>query len=380
MLQPRLLLLLALALTPPIHAQASDGAPPDLQDGWATASAPDAGLAPEVLDGMTETVRGGDFGRITSVLVARDGRLAYEVYFHGDASTLRNTRSATKTVTSLLVGIAVDEGRLPGVETPVLQYLDARPILHPDPRKDRITAEDLMTMSSVLECNDWNQFSAGNEERMYLVEDWLQFALDLPIRGIPPWEPKLDERPYGRAFSYCTAGVYMLGRALARATKTPVEDYAREHLFAPLGIARADWQRSPTGEVQTGGGLGLTSRDLLKLGQLHADGGVWRGRRVLSQAWVKASTTPHVQFSGADGETYEYGYLWWLRAFEAGGEEIPTYFMAGAGGNLVVVAPTLDLVAVLTSENFGRRDAHELTHRLLTEYVLEAARRAQRTP
>lgn len=364
-----LLTLLSLTLVTPARSQSEDPS----EDDWPTVSPAEADLSADRLEALDAAIRSEDFGRITSVLVARNGRLVHETYFHGDASTPRNTRSATKTVTGMLVGIAVDQRILSGPDTPVMPHLDARPVLHPDPRKAEITFEDLMTMSSVLECNDWHQLSSGNEERMYLLEDWLQFGLDLPIRGIPPWETPIEERPYGRAFSYCTAGVYMLGRALAGATGMPVEVYALRHLFRPMGISTAEWQRSPTGEVQTGGGLGLRSRDLLKLAQLYADGGTWKGKRIVSEDWVEASTRPHVQFSGPDGSPYEYGYLWWLRTVEADGREIPIFYMTGAGGNRAVVAPSLDLTVVVTSENFGRRDAHELTDRILTEYVLAAA-------
>ncbi|WP_323846559.1 serine hydrolase [Microbulbifer magnicolonia] len=347
--------------------------PPSSDDGWPTVSTAGAGLSGERLLQMDSAIRNGDFGSITSVLVARSGRLAFEGYFSGDAATLRNTRSATKTVAGMLVGLAIDEGRISGASAKVLAYLQQRPQLYLDPRKAEITFADLMTMSSVLECNDWNSFSSGNEERMYLREDWLQFALDLPIRGTPPWEPKAEQRPYGRAFSYCTAGVYMLGRALAGAVAMPLEDFARDKLFAPLGIAGAKWQRSPTGEVQTGGGLELRSRDLLKLAQLYADGGSWSGKRLLSERWVRDSVQARVQFEGSNGRVYEYGFLWWLQPFEIGDQQIPTFHMSGAGGNIVLVAPTLDLVATITSENFRRGDAHELTRSLISDYILPAA-------
>ncbi|MDX1530719.1 MAG: serine hydrolase [Rhodothermales bacterium] len=361
------------ALAPEAYAQS--GLPQDLNDGWETASASSVQLSEEVLSAMEDSLRAGTFGRITSVLIAKDGKLVHESYFSGSAATPRNTRSATKTLTGMLVGIAIDRGALPGADAPALQYLDARPELHPDPRKDQITVEDLLTMSSILECNDWNSFSSGNEERMYLREDWLQFTLDLPIRGTPPWEAPPEGRPYGRAFSYCTAGVYAVGRVLEGATGEPVEAFAQAHLFEPLGIAVADWQRSPTGPVQTGGGLGLRSRDLLKLGQLYADGGTWNAGRIVPEAWVEASTRPHVAFEGPGGEPYEFGYLWWLRSFAVGGRSVRAYYMAGAGGNMVAVVPDHDLVAVVTSENFRRGDAHDLTARLLTEYVLGSASR-----
>ena len=339
-------------------------------DGWETASPESTGLSLNRLQTMETAVRSGTFHNLTSLLIARQGKLVYEAYFDDDAANgLRNTRSATKTVTGMLIGIAIDQRKLPGVEVPVLPFFpDKQPVQNPDLRKAHITVEDLLTMSSLLECDDWNAFSHGNEERMYLIEDWVQFFLDLPIKGFPAWATKPADAPYGRSFSYCTAGVVALGALLEKTTGKSIPEFADKHLFAPLDIQTVEWQFTPLGLAMTGGGLALRSRDLLKLGQLYLNGGVWNGRHIVSEQWVHASLRPHAQI---DDKT-EYGYLWWLKPFQLGGNSFVAYFMTGMGGNKVVVFPELKMVIVITSTNFALRNAHQLTDQVLTEHILAA--------
>jgi len=304
------------------------------------------------------------------VLVARHGKLVYEAYFDGDATTLRDTRSAGKSVTSIMTGIAIDQHKLPGVDARVFGYFaDKRPHANPDPRKDQISVEDLLTMSSLLECDDWNDFSQGNEERMYVTEDWVKFTLDLPIKGFPPWATKPKDAPYGRAFSYCTAGASTLGALLERVTHTSTQDFTRKGLFEPLGIAKEEWPITPMGTAQTGGGLRMRSRDWLKIAQTYADGGAWKGKRVVSEAWVKASTSPHAKI---DEET-EYGYLWWLSTFGAEGKKAKTVFMSGNGGNKIGYVRDLGLVFVITSTNYNTKGMHEQTAHILDDLVAAAA-------
>ena len=278
-----------------------------------------------------------EYGQITSVVVSQRGGIAVEEYAEGDAETLRSTRSCTKTVAGMLLGIAIDRGIVDGVDARLEDLLG-----EPAPP---IVLRDLLKMSSCLDCDDWDEASPGNEELMYPQEDWLGFALGLPLRETT-------------GFSYCTAGVVALGIALERALGEPLSDFARRELFDPLGIERAEWQQTPRGETSTAGGLELTSRSLLRLGEVY----LREGEGLVPREWVAESIRAHARI---DDET-EYGYLWWLK--EYAGER--TFFMTGMGGNRVHVFPGRDLVAVITTKNFGRRDAHTLSDRLLVDEIL----------
>jgi CubicO group peptidase (beta-lactamase class C family) len=320
---------------------------------------------------MEKAIQNGDFKQITSVLIAHHGSIVYEHYFDkGGVDALRNTRSATKTLTGAFVGLAADRHLLPGAQARVMDYFrDKQPLQNPDPRKNEITIEDFLTMSSLLECDDENQFSRGNEERMYLMEDWAKFTLDLPIRGFPSWVDKPKDSPYGRSWQYCTAGPVTLGVLLERAIKRPLADFARDNLFAPLGISRVQWQFQPTGAAMTGGGLSLRTRDLFKFAQLYLNGGTWADKRVLSAEWIKASITPHAT---ARQDT-DYGYLWWLQTFHSGGRAWPSWGMYGTGGNKVVVFPQQEVVVVITTTNFRVPGAAALSDKMITDYILNAA-------
>ena len=288
---------------------------------------------------VSDPARFDDYGEITSVVVSQDGEVVIEEYLDGDVSTLRNTRSCTKTVVGMLLGMAIDRGIVPGVETPLQELLG-----EPAPP---VMLRDLLTMSSCLDCNDWDDGSPGNEELMYPQEDWLGFALRLPLRR-------------SRGFSYCTAGVVALGVALERALGEPLSNFAERELFTPLGIEGAQWVYTPKGETSAAGGLELTSRSLLRLGELYLGG----GEDLIPAKWVAESIRPHARID----DELEYGYLWWLR--EYGGESC--FFMTGMGGNRVHVLPESERVVVITTTNFGRRDAHDLSDRLLREQILAA--------
>ena len=332
------------------------------EDGWNTNQ---VFLNNDSLEEMDSLVSSNYFKQITSIVIAYKGDLVYEKYYNGFSdSTLHNTRSATKTITGTLIGCLIKDGKLKSEKEFASKYSKREDIYYHDSRKDSVTIEDLLTMSSLMECDDWNQFSRGNEERMYLVEDWVKFFWDLPIKGFPEWITKPKYSKYGRSFSYCTAGAVVLGDIINNISGD-LQEYADNALFEKLGIKSKQWQITPLGFPMTGGGLGLRSRDLLKIGQLYLNKGKWKGEQIISKEWVMKSTSPKVEIESDSG--FEYGYLWWVSDFA----NEQAYYMAGTGGNKVAVFPNLELVVVLTSTYYnGGMQSHDQTAKLLNQYIV----------
>lgn len=308
------------------------------------------------------------YEKITSVVVSKNGKIVFEKYYNAaNKNTLHNTRSATKSITGTLIGTLIQQNLLRSEKENASQFFNLTQIKNPDKRKEKITIEDLLTMSSLLECNDWNQLSRGNEERMYLIEDWEKFYWNLPIKGFPAWETKPKDSKYGRSFSYCTAGTVVLGSIIEKITGS-LEKYANKSLFKKLNITAYKWQKTPTGIPMTGGGLGLKSRDLLKIAELYLNQGNYKGEQIISKDWVQKSITPKTSMGI---QNIKYGYLFWLSKF--GNEN--AFYMAGTGGNKIVVIPRLKIVAVLTSTNFrGRMKAINNTKEILDKYIVPALR------
>lgn len=341
------------------------GAPANLHDGLAVA-APTAALAdPGRMAGLPAAIARGDFPKTSAVLIVVRGRLAYEGYFgDGNRDLLNDTRSAMKSVTGLAVGLAIADHAIPSVKAPALAYLsELTPFANSGPEKRAITLEDLLTMSSALDCNDDDDASPGNEDRMHERGAWTRWAVDLPIMngwrrdaaGLGPWR-------------YCTAGAVLAGQIVQRATRTRIDHYIEARTFAPLGIRHWQWPYSPTGEVMTGGGLRLTARDMAKVASMLADDGRWHGRQVIPAAWVNESLTARrPAYPGLS-----YGYFFWNHVYQTPCGPVDGWYMAGNGGNAILVLKDLKAAVVVARTNFGQRAMHKQTTQLLETYVLPA--------
>ena len=280
-----------------------------------------------------------------SLLVIRHGYIVSETYFSPhDQNTRHELYSCTKSFIGTLVGIAIDQGALQGTNHRVLDLYPGYTFANVDARKQAMTVEHLLTMTSGL---DWQEGDPAYRA-MYMSRDWMQYVLDLPMREQP-----------GERFNYCSGCSHLLGGVVQSATKTKVQDFARQNLFQPLGISDWRWDVDAKGMAIGGWGLQITARDMAKLGFLYLHEGAWEGKQVVSRAWVAEATRTHVATDSSLG----YGYQWWTYP------SLQAYTALGLYGQTIFVIPRLDLIVVTTAQ----LGSHEPVYKLIEDYVVPAA-------
>ncbi len=327
-----------LAHDPPVQYkyQAPDGGNPD----WPVSSLEAAHINTQPVEALTNLIRTEKYRNIHSLLIVRHGKLVYEQYFNGySAEVPQNMYSASKSITSALIGIALEKGMIKNVDEKALlffpQYATVPGL---DPHKQAITLRHLLTMSSGLACNDdAGEASPGFEATMSQSSDWIKFTLELPMAHEP-----------GSVSQYCTAGVVTLGGILKKASGMPVQAFAEQYLFAPLAIKPYRWSLMPDSQASTGGKLFLRPRDMAKIGQLFLNKGNWNGEQLISEEYVAAATQKQVMLRGL-----EYGYQWWRRKFMVQNQTFDTYFAWGNGGQYICVVPQCEVVVVSTAGNLN---------------------------
>lgn len=340
-------------------------APDRTSDGWPTAAPSTVGIDAGKIDALVAAIDSGTMGLPHAILIARHGTLVVEEYFYGyDRETWQDMRSASKTVASTLVGLAIREGHIPSADTPALSLLPRyRSYENWDPRKARITVANLMNMNAGLDANDYDPQSAAAEQ-VYQSQtarrDWVKLALDVPMAGDPGTPP----------FYYGGANPLILGGVLDQTVGEPVLWFADRTLFAPLGITDYKILLDPSGVPYMGGGLRLRPRDMLAFGQMYLDGGEWNGRRVLTEDWVRESWTPRgrlQQFRADHG----YGYLWWHFPYQVDDRRIDAVEARGNGGQYISIFPSLDLVVVITGGNYRNGKVRQ-PEEMLAQFILPA--------
>ena len=332
---------------------------------WPESTAEREGIDAQVLAALDSELAAGKHGFIDALLVIRHGKIVSEHryrhdyvaasagydqtshpynYYHPDwhpyvkGREPHTLQSVTKSVTSVLIGIAIGRGEIAGVDVPGLALLD-RKLADSDGRKAAITLEDLLTMRAGIAWDEstYAYTDARNDcAQMEASQDWIQFVLDKPMAADP-----------GTVWVYSSGVSQLLSGILRARTGVDAATYAERHLFGPLGIRDYYWKRTPDGLPDTEGGLYLAPRDLARIGQLFLQDGVWEGKRIVPEGWVRASTGIAVPDTlPANGTPdWGYGYQWWLRddVAAAGSRVIAA---RGYGGQFLIVVPGLDLVTV----------------------------------
>lgn len=337
---------------------------------WPASEPGDVGLDARKLEAFSAELAAGKHGYVDSLLVIRKGKLAFDrsyandydriyaphavktsplnphdpsgqynyfnpwwhpYYRRGDLHTLQ---SVTKTITSVVIGVATARKEFPALGTPVLSFFDPAGVEALDDRKRRMTIRHLLTMTAGL---DWHENlpyldPKNTTTAMEASFDWIEFTIDRPM----------SEEP-GTRFNYNSGATQLLSYIFRKVTGKDIEEYADRHLFKPLGIERYYWKRTPTGLPDTEGGLYLRPHDLAKIAYLFLRNGVWDGKVIVEPEWVKASVAPAVTASGAG---VKYGLKWWLYPYGTSGAV--AWGGSGFGGQRPLILPEHDLIIVVT--------------------------------
>jgi CubicO group peptidase (beta-lactamase class C family) len=278
---------------------------------------------------------------------------AWHPYYHG--SEMHSMQSVSKTVTSIIMGIAMTRGDFKaGVDTPVLHYFDVSKVKNVDDRKRRMTIRDVLTMATGF---DWNEENVAYDDPrsdsslMEATDDWVQYVIDKPMAEEP-----------GKHFNYSSGNTMLLPYIFKKETGQDIEAYGNKYLFEPLAIEYY-WKRTPLGVIDSEGGLYLRGEDLAKIGYLYLHDGMWNGKRIVSAEWVKQSLTPLIDAEGG----MKYGYKWWL--YPRKDNEKLVWMCLGFGGQRLMVFPGEKLIVVFTGWQILGDDAPIPT---LVERVLPA--------
>jgi CubicO group peptidase (beta-lactamase class C family) len=343
----------------------------------------------KVLDGILSDISSGLYGQIDQILLIRQGQVILDQSFQNDypslnagvdsppgpynyndtawhpyhqSGKLHTLQSVTKSITGLVVGIAIQRGELPGPEVLIMDYFSEYLIDDQDESKGTITLRDLLTMQSGLFWDEWT-YPIGDPRnsitQMESSEDWIQYTLDLPMQYSP-----------GKVWVYNSGASQLLSVIIKESTGLQIDEYAEAYLFSPLGIEEYYWKKTPGGWPDTEGGLYLKAEDLARIGMLVLNQGEWDGQQVVDKSWIEAMTSPQVPDVAPYDPywNYGYGYLWWLLPTQDQGE-LDVIGALGYGGQFLFIVPELDLVAVFYGWNIYQTSSSLIREAFLNEII-----------
>jgi len=343
---------------------------------WSIATSSKLGLSAEPLLSLHEDILEGRYGWIDSLLIIREGRIAFEQYYEHDYraiygeeartpgplvvnspggpynyfnafwhpyfkdTQLHSMQSVTKSIVSAAVGIAISRGDFPDLDTPVLSFFDVGKTANVDEKKQAMTLRHLLTMSEGLRWNENVPYIDPTNTFTVMARslDWVQFTLDQPMAAAP-----------GTRFNYNSGASLILGQIFLQSTGIDIEAYTAQHLFQPLGITDYEWKRTPFGLADTQEGLFLSTRDLAKIAYLYLQKGRWNHKTVIPESWIKDSL--RVSFELQDELRTGYGFTWWSQWYQYQDKSYIAYLGKGFGGQRPIILPDFDMVIVVTGWN-----------------------------
>jgi len=357
-------------------------------ESWQVSTPEREGLDARAIAQLDDEFRSGKHGYVDSMLIIRNGRMAFEAYYENDyqalnadlvsgesgpwnyydvnwhpfhkGSDLHTMQSSTKSFMSALVGIAISRGELPEVDATLGELLPDRKIT--DPRKAAITLDNILTMRPGFEWEEDNSYWDARNDAINVesTDDWVAYLLDKPLANTQ-----------GSTFEYNSTNTQLMSEMVSRATGRVLDEYAEELLFGPIGIENYFWKDAPEGFKDVSGGLYLTPRELARFALLFEREGEWDGRQVIPAEWVARSTQPHVRDTSPEDPDFNvgYGYQWWVYYDGSDGGPV-MYGSWGWGGQFALIVPELNLVGVFTGWNVYDGQDHTYAYQLFYDRVV----------
>jgi CubicO group peptidase (beta-lactamase class C family) len=336
--------------------------PLEADDGWNTSSLTEEGVDEKKITDLIHCILNGydEVKNVHSVLLVKNGKLILEEYFYGSHQNhMNHIQSDTKSVTSLLVGIAYDRKILPSLDHNIYEFFPEYSGTKWIDQRYEIKLKDVLTMTAGL---NWDERSLpftdprNDNTAMNRSNDWIKYVLEKDSTG-----------PSGKRFNYSGGLSILLGGIIKNTSGLYADNFAEKYLFGPLKISEYFWYKHPDGTIHTGGGLYLRSRDMAKIGFLMLNEGIWQNEQIVSKEWVRESTKAHVSSGG-----YHYGYQWWRGNIVKENRVIEAYWAWGHGGQFIFVIPALDLIAVFTAKHRDNPEYSERTFNMMNRYILPA--------